>query len=98
MNNDLISREALKRDLIDNYSFYPAIVKNALEKQPTISPDSLRPKGRWEQIGYDDVLDRITCSHCKEYWNIPQCLCIQSSCAVITILASMVGHLEKRRQ
>ena len=70
MNNDLISREALKRDLIDNYSFYPAIVKNALEKQPTISPDSLRPKGRWEQIGYDDVLDRITCSHCKEYWNI----------------------------
>lgn len=25
---------------------------------------------RWEQIGYDVAMDRITCSHCKEYWNI----------------------------
>ena len=32
----LINRELLKRDLIDNYSFYPVIVKNALEKQPVV--------------------------------------------------------------
>jgi hypothetical protein len=26
--------------------------------------------GRWEQIGYDKAMDRITCSCCLEYWNI----------------------------
>ena len=26
--------------------------------------------GRWEQIGYDKAMDRISCSCCKEYWNI----------------------------
>jgi hypothetical protein len=26
--------------------------------------------GRWEQIGYDKAMDRISCSVCKEYWNI----------------------------
>lgn len=33
---ELIDRERLKKDLIDNYSFYPVIVKNALEKQPVV--------------------------------------------------------------
>ena len=65
MNNDLISREALKRDLIDNYSFYPAIVKNALEKQPTISPDSLRPRGRW--IVKTLVGTELLLPHCSEF-------------------------------
>ena len=32
---EYISREALKRDLIDNRSFYPAIVKKAIENAPT---------------------------------------------------------------
>lgn len=32
---EYIEREALKRDLIDNRSFYPAIVKVAIEKAPT---------------------------------------------------------------
>lgn len=36
MEADLISLEALKRDLIDNYGFFPAIVARALEKQPAI--------------------------------------------------------------
>jgi len=26
--------------------------------------------GWWEQIGYDKAMDRISCSCCKEYWNI----------------------------
>lgn len=32
---EYIDREKLKRDLIDNRSFYPAIVKNAIETAPT---------------------------------------------------------------
>ncbi len=35
MDNDLISRSKLKEDLLDR-SFYPSIVKNALEKVPTV--------------------------------------------------------------
>lgn len=35
MDNDLISRSALKKDLFDR-SFYPAIVKNALENAPAV--------------------------------------------------------------
>lgn len=31
-----IDREALKRDLIDNRSFYPAIVKAAIESAPVV--------------------------------------------------------------
>ena len=31
-----IDAEALKRDLIDNRSFYPAIVKSAIENAPTV--------------------------------------------------------------
>lgn len=26
--------------------------------------------GRWQQIGYDEAMNRITCSCCLEYWNI----------------------------
>ena len=43
----LIDANAFKRDLIDNYGFFPAMVMRALEKQPTIDPENLRPKGRW---------------------------------------------------
>lgn len=46
----LIDANALKRDLIDNWAFYSVLMKNALDRQPTISPDSLRPKGRWSAI------------------------------------------------
>ena len=44
----LIDANALKRDLIDNWAFYSVLMKNALDRQPTIDPASLRPKGRWE--------------------------------------------------
>lgn len=27
-------------------------------------------KGKWEQIGYDKAMDRITCTNCLEYFNI----------------------------
>ena len=26
--------------------------------------------GQWEQIGFDKAMDRISCSCCKEYWNL----------------------------
>jgi hypothetical protein len=29
-----------------------------------------RKRGEWVQIGYDDLMDRITCSCCKEYFSI----------------------------
>lgn len=35
MQNDLISRSALKKDLLDR-SFFPAIVKTALENAPAV--------------------------------------------------------------
>ena len=35
MDNDLISRSALKKALLDK-SFYPVIVKNALENAPAV--------------------------------------------------------------
>ena len=35
MENDLISRSALKKDLLDR-SFFPVIVKNALENTPAV--------------------------------------------------------------
>ena len=35
MQNDLISRSALKKDLLDR-SFFPAIVKAAVEKAPAV--------------------------------------------------------------
>jgi hypothetical protein len=40
-----------------------------IAKAPTV--DAVEVKhGRWEQIGYDKAMDRISCSCCKEYWNI----------------------------
>ena len=44
MSSDLISRSALKKDLLDR-SFFPVIVKNALEKAPAVDAVEL-PKGR----------------------------------------------------
>ncbi len=35
MNNDLISRSALKKDLLER-SFFPVIMKNALENAPAV--------------------------------------------------------------
>ena len=35
-NNDLISRDAFKRTLIDKYNFYPAMVNAALQNEPAV--------------------------------------------------------------
>lgn len=56
--------------MLNALDFAIKYMQGKVEENAPDSPDSLRPKGRWEKIGYDDVLDRITCSHCKEYWNI----------------------------
>ena len=45
------------------------VVERALENAPTVDAVEV-VHGRWVQIGYDKALDRITCSCCKDYWNI----------------------------
>lgn len=42
-----IDAEKLKRDLIDNRSFYPAIVKNAIENAPT---EDVVPRSEYEKM------------------------------------------------
>lgn len=79
VNNDLISRSALKKDLLDR-SFFPVIVKNALENAPAVDPESLRPKGRWEihcLSTYDSWTQEtdeefyLECSECKrQVWDV----------------------------
>ena len=67
-SDDLISRSALKKDLLDR-SFFPAIVKAALEKAPAVDPENLRAKGRWIDTGesYED-------EHCRyNYWACSVC-------------------------
>lgn len=44
---EYIDREKLKRNLIDNRSFYPAIVKNAIENAPT---EDVVPKSEVEKF------------------------------------------------
>ena len=62
----LIDANAFKRDLIDNYGFFPAMVMRALEKQPTISPDSLRAKGWWLRHDYTCMRHCSECTGCAE--------------------------------
>lgn len=64
----IIDADALKRDLIDNYSFYPAIVKNAIEKAPAINPEDLRPKGKWNIL--EGTRARRVCSCCG--WDVAE--------------------------
>jgi hypothetical protein len=45
------------------------IARRIIENAPTV--DAVEAvRGEWVQIGYDKAMDRITCSCCKEYWNI----------------------------
>ena len=44
-------------------------VLDMIDAQPTIDAVEV-VHGEWVQIGYDKAMDRITCSVCKEYWNI----------------------------
>ena len=55
-----IDAEALKRDLIDNRSFYPAIVKNAIENAPTVD---VVPRSEVEEL--KERLDFLHKENCK---------------------------------
>ena len=68
----MIDACALNRE-IDNCDFesmldYDAICEQIIQA-PTIDAVEV-VHGEWVQIGYDKAMDRITCSVCKEYWNI----------------------------
>lgn len=76
MENDLISRSALKKALLDK-SFYPVIVKNALENAPAVDAllipeevDGKPIKFIWQKqdgklVSFAPV---VLCKDCK-HWN-----------------------------
>lgn len=37
----LIDADALKKDLVENYGFFPALVMRAIDKQPTIDAEPI---------------------------------------------------------
>lgn len=54
----LVDADALKKYYIENLEFFPALVKNAIDRQPTIDPVK---HGKWlNDSGYDDWY----CSEC----------------------------------
>ena len=61
----LIDADALKRDLIDNYNFFPAIVNRAIINAPTIDPKN---KGKWNIL--EGTRARRVCSCCG--WDVPE--------------------------
>ncbi len=52
---EYIEREALKRDLIDNRNFYPAIVKCAIEKAPAADVAAV-VHGKWIDNGIPESM------------------------------------------
>ena len=81
---EYIEREALLAELEDEIDFVSPFY-NAEQNQyftmglrcayrdahrfPAADVTEVR-HGEWVQIGYDEALDRITCSCCKEYFNL----------------------------
>lgn len=68
MNNDLISREDLKKTFEETVCIEPmpyAFVKQIIDNAPTVEE---RPHGKWieHQDCHDDTY--YTCSHCGEDW------------------------------
>ena len=55
----LIDADALREDLIHNRSFYPVIVKHAIEDAPTIDAEPVK-HGEWVMV-YDGVFDCPDC-------------------------------------
>ena len=71
MDNDLISRSALKKTLFDR-SFYPAIVKNALENAPAVDAvPVVRCKDcyYYEQLPYAPELGKLCVLSAT--WRVP---------------------------
>lgn len=64
--NRYIDAEALKQDLIHNRSFYPAIVKSAIENAPTADVVEVR-HGRWLPTNTPSYFGGVIyeCSLCK---------------------------------
>lgn len=72
MNNDLISREALKKAFEDTVCIEPmpyAFVKQIIDNAPTVEE---RPQGKWGQINVVTMpyLVAYSCPFCKEWGNI----------------------------
>lgn len=73
---EYISREALKRDLIDHRNFYPAIVKAAIEDVPAADVVEVK-HGEWKKVS--EKSPRYVCTSCnhlynnKEYKYCPNC-------------------------
>lgn len=59
--NRYIDAEALKQDLIHNRSFYPAIVKSAIENAPTADVVEVR---HGKNITKNHPVDEFICSEC----------------------------------
>ena len=77
MNNDLISREALRKDIehlhnvyAENKEWFYTDVLNHIDNAPTVEPE--RPKGEWikvkeERMSIDmsgEIATRYKCSEC----------------------------------
>lgn len=66
MTNDLISRSALKADLLSK-GVLPAVVSRAIDRAPAITPESLVRHGRWETSGdTEEIMKDFACSICGE--------------------------------
>jgi len=63
----LIDADRMKEELLWGNVFLPAIQTNTLvdliDNQPTIDPESLRPKGHWERPS--KLLNIVNCTACK---------------------------------
>ena len=59
--NDLISRSALIAEYDRVHIGPPGGARKLMEDAPTIDPEELRPKGRWEMRG-----GKLYCTHCGE--------------------------------
>ena len=59
-----IDAEAFKRVLIEEKSFYPAIVKNALEKMPAADVKEV-VHAKWKIYTDEYDCEYMCCSHCK---------------------------------
>lgn len=78
MNNDLISREALKEEFL-KYKPYAVDFLSLIDNAPTVEPD--RPQGEWIVYDRDEPIKFCKCSLCGRYEeiinfkNYPYCHC-----------------------
>ena len=54
---------AAQRGTVD-YGMFTIGIQQAVDEQPTINPDNLRPHGRWIHLKDDVVSNRFHCSEC----------------------------------